>query len=262
LSTDVPPEDAVNVSFEPFVAAVRSGAHFTLAAHFRIAPGYRLAWQASGDGGKATTVTFRAPAGFDVGPTQFPAPTRFPTAGGGSALGYEGETAMFADVKAPNNLRPDDVVRLDMFAEWSACRDECRIARTAAFVELETTRGDGRAKSVEAELAPFRARLPRALPRFEETWKLTQQDATLLVHVKGVTFTDFFSDGRAKPAPLDVTTPSGDLAIRYDDAPGAGTRPVRGLAAGTADGKDVFYEYEVKPRLPAGSVETEVRKPK
>lgn len=250
LSTDSAPEAAVNVSFEPLVGTVRPGTRFWIAAHFRIAPGYRIGWKAKGDVGRATAVTFRAPAGFDVGPVQFPAPLRFADDARGDWVGYESETAVFAEVKAPSTVRPDDVIRLDLFAEWSACRDECRIARTSAFVELEASRGVvSRSREVEASLAKFRARIPKPAPRAETSWEVTPKEAKYVVRLKGATLTDFFSDGSAKPVPLSVTAnDDGGLAIRYDEAPGPGTRPFRGVIAALVNAKETFYEFEVKAK--------------
>jgi len=44
---------------------------------------------------------FRGPPGFDIGLPQFPAPQRFTVAGGYVGYGYQKETAVFVDVKAP-----------------------------------------------------------------------------------------------------------------------------------------------------------------
>jgi DsbC/DsbD-like thiol-disulfide interchange protein len=247
LSTDVDPEASVSVSFEPLVTGIRPGMRFMIAAHFKIAPGYRIGWKAKGDIGRSTVVTFRAPAGFDVGPVQYPAPVRLEDGPRGEWLGYEGETAMFAEVKAPSTVRPDDVVRLDMFVEYAACRDECRVAKSSAFVELEAARGDTRAREEEAELAKFRARLPKPGSHLDANWQIGSRDATLVVKMKGGTLTDFFSDGSAKPAPLDVNAEGGTLSIRYDEAPGPGTRPLRGVVAAHVDSKETFYDFEVKP---------------
>jgi thiol:disulfide interchange protein DsbD len=249
ISTDFAPEASVNVSLEPLVAAIKPGSRFLIAAHFRIAPGYRIGWKAKGDVGRATSVTFRAPAGFDVGPIQYPAPQRFTEDDRGEWLGYENETAVFAEVKAPSTVRADDVIRLDLFAEWSTCKDECQVAKTAAFIELEASRGvAARSREVEASLAKFRARLPRPAPASAFTWEVTPREARLVVRVKGVTLTDFFSDGTARPAPLGVTANDGALAIRYDEAPGPGDRPFRGVIAALVNSREAFYEFEVKAK--------------
>jgi thiol:disulfide interchange protein DsbD len=248
LSSDAAPESTVNLSFEPLVTGIRPGQRFMVAAHFKIAPGYRIGWKGKGDVSRATVVTFRAPAGFDVGPSQFPAPARFTDGSRGDWLGYEGETAIFAEVKAPSTVRPDDVIRLDMFVEYAACRDECRVAKSSAFVELEASRGDARAHQAESQLTKFRARLPKSGAHLDANWQVTSKDATLVVKMKGATLTDFFSEGTARPAPLDVTAEGGALAIRYDEAPGPGTRPLRGVVAARVDSRDAFYEFEVKPR--------------
>src|SRR5689334_9801660 len=47
------PESIVQLAFEPLAMGVRPGGKIVLAAHFRIAPGYRISWKASGEVGQA-----------------------------------------------------------------------------------------------------------------------------------------------------------------------------------------------------------------
>jgi DsbC/DsbD-like thiol-disulfide interchange protein len=114
------PESVVQVSFEPLVTGVRPGHKFMLAAHFRIAKGYRISWTNPGDVGKETVVEIRAPEGFEVGAATFPVPERYTVPGGFTGYGYEGETAVFVEVKAPANLSRGRVHRIDLSASWVA----------------------------------------------------------------------------------------------------------------------------------------------
>jgi DsbC/DsbD-like thiol-disulfide interchange protein len=156
------PESVVQVTFEPLVTAVRAGRPFLLAAHFRIASGYRISGKKAGEVGKETVVSFTAPDGFEVGQVAFPTPERY-TVAGYVGLGYREETVVFVEVKPPKKLKSGAVHRFDLSASWVACKRECATEHTDAFLELATGYGDVAAKQTEAELAPFKARLPTPL---------------------------------------------------------------------------------------------------
>jgi thiol:disulfide interchange protein DsbD len=155
------PESVVQVTFEPLVTAVRPGKPFLLAAHFRIARGYRISGKDPGEVGKPTVVSFQAPDGFEVGEVSFPTPERY-TVGGYVGFGYQDETAVFVEIKPPKRLKSDGVHRFDVSASWVACKRECATEHTDAFLELTTGYGDVADKETEAELAPFKARLSAA----------------------------------------------------------------------------------------------------
>lgn len=234
------------LSFEPLSAGVRPGGKVLLAAHFRIAPGYRISWKTAGDVGSPTSVAFRGPPGFELGPVQFPAPERYTTEGGGG-IGYEKETAVFVEVKAPGTLRRDGVHRFDLDASWVACKKTCATERTAAFVELATTYGDARVREIETSLAPFRARLPRPLHDLasaEASWEQGPRDATLVVKMPGAVPRDFFSDGSADPKPEKTAFANDELRFVFDEAAGAGSRPLRGVIVASVAGKDAFYDLD------------------
>ena len=154
------PESVVQATFEPLVTAVRPGRPFLLAAHFRIASGYRISGKESGQVGKPTVVSFTAPEGFEVGEVAFPTPERYTVTGGYVGLGYKDETAVFVEITPPKKLASGAVHRFDLSASWVACKRECATEHTDAFLELVTGYGDVAAKETEAELAPFKARLP------------------------------------------------------------------------------------------------------
>jgi DsbC/DsbD-like thiol-disulfide interchange protein len=251
LETDEPaermPEAVVQLSFEPLVTGVRPGRKFLLAAHFRIAPGYRISWKNPGDVGKETIVSVRAPAGFEVGDATFPVPERYTVPGGYVGFGYQNETAVFVEVKAPAALSRGAVHRFDLSASWVACKKECATEHTDAFVELATTYGNAAAKEVEASLASFKARLPTPLADVkdaEQKWELGR-NATLVVKVPGSTLKEFISDGKAEPAPKKVAISGAEARFVFDDAPRAGSKPLRGLILASAEnGGDAFFDLD------------------
>jgi len=251
LQTDEPaermPEAVVQLSFEPLVTGVRPGRKFLLAAHFRIAPGYRISWKNPGDVGKETVVSVRAPAGFEVGAATFPVPERYTVPGGYVGFGYQNETAVFVEVKAPAALSRGAVHRFDLSASWVACKKECATEHTDAFVELATTYGSAAAKEVEDGLASFKARLPKPLADVkdaEQKWELGR-NATLVVKVPGSTLKEFISDGKAEPAPKKVAISGGEARFVFDNAPRPGSKPLRGLILASAEsGGDAFFDLD------------------
>jgi DsbC/DsbD-like thiol-disulfide interchange protein len=243
---DRPQESVVQVSFEPLVTGVRPGQKFLLAAHFRIAPGYRISWTNPGEVGKETVVTVQAPSGFEVGTPRFPVPERYTVPGGYTGFGYQGETAIFVEVKAPPSLPRSRVHRFDLAASWVACKKECANERIDAYVELATTYGNANAKEVEANLAPFKARLPTPLANVkdaEQEW----DRSTLVVNIPGAEPREFWLGAQAEPAPKKVNPSGSELRLVFGEKPGPEANPVRGLVIATAGGKDAFYELDATP---------------
>ncbi|MEO8177885.1 MAG: protein-disulfide reductase DsbD domain-containing protein, partial [Deltaproteobacteria bacterium] len=118
-------ESIVHAEFATSAQAVEAGGKFLLAVRFQIPDDYRISWTNPGDVGKSTQVTFEVPEGFVLGPLQFPAPKRFNLPGKLVSYGYERETAVFAEVTAPERLSESQVLRFDVKANWLACRKEC-----------------------------------------------------------------------------------------------------------------------------------------
>lgn len=255
-AADPAPESVVQVSFEPLVTGVRPGRSFLLAAHFRIASGYRISWTNPGDVGKETVVTIRAPDGFDVGPVAFPAPERYTVPGGFVGYGYENETAVFVEVKAPTNLARGRVNRFDLSASWVACKKECATEHTDAFVELATTYGNAAAKEVESGLAPFKARLPKPLSEMKEAEQRWEDGRhAFVVSIPGAELRDFIPGEKAEPAPKKVSMSGNVLRVAFGEAPGPNAKPVRGIVVANVEGKDAFFE------LNTGSHEGRAKEP-
>lgn len=237
----------VQVTFEPLVTAVRPGRSFLLAAHFRIAGGYRISWKNPGEVGKETVVSFQAPDGFEVGQVAFPAPERYAVPGGYVGFGYQKETAVFVEIKAPKKLKSSAVHRFDLSATWVACKRECATEHTDAFLELTTGYGDVAAKDVEADLAPFKERLPIPLADqrdAQQKWESTGRHPVLVVRVPGATPKDFFPDEAQHPAFKQTLTPSGEARFVFDDTQKPDAPPLKGVLVVAIGGKDSFFDVD------------------
>lgn len=244
-SVERAPEALVRVSLEPLVTGVRPGRKFLLAAHFRIAPGYRISWTNPGEVGKETVVTFTGPAGFQVGRAKFPVPERYTVPGGYVGFGYQNETAVFVEVTAPAALSDAKVHRFDLSASWVACKKECATERTDAFVELATTRGNAAAKDVETSLLPFKQRLPTPLldvKDAEQKWE--PSGSTLVVSIPDSEPREFWPGAQAEPAPKKVAISGNEVRFVFGQKPGVDAKPVRGIVIASAEGKDAFFDLE------------------
>lgn len=100
-----------------------------IAAELTPPAGAHLFWQYAGESGLPTRLEFFAPPGYQVGPVRYPAPTRFRTDTGRSALGYAGPVVVLAEVTSRNQSATPDaatgpvVFRVD--GSWLSCDTRC-----------------------------------------------------------------------------------------------------------------------------------------
>ena len=105
-------------------AAVAPGERFTIVLRQRINEGWHTYWRNPGDSGEPTELTWTAPAGFEVGPLQWPAPQAIPFATLVN-FGYEGEVLYPIEVRAPANARIGSTAAFTADAYWLVCFDIC-----------------------------------------------------------------------------------------------------------------------------------------
>ena len=106
-------------------AAIRPGATFTLAVKLTIEKGWHVYWQNPGEAGAPTLATLRAPAGFEIGELQYPAPEREESAGDIVSFIHKDEMVLVCDVKAPAQLAPGSSVALGVDCHWLVCQETC-----------------------------------------------------------------------------------------------------------------------------------------
>lgn len=126
-----------------------------LAVTFEIQDGWHIYWENPGDSGLKTRVELAAPAGWTVGPLQYPGPERYELAGDIVNYGYSGATALFLDLTpAPGATRAD----LTAQVKWLACHEAC--VPQSATLTLSVPPTGSATPAAEAQVAPHRARLP------------------------------------------------------------------------------------------------------
>lgn len=243
-----PPQESsdqvVHAEFQTSAQAVKPKGKFLLAVRFDIQEGYRISWQNPGDVGKTTRVVFEVPEGFSVGPLLYPAPQRFTLPGDLVGYGYEKQTAIFAEVSAPERLPEGQTFRFDVKADWLACSNECANEELAAWFELASS-AYAPEPQLPPELAPHYAAVPKAfgdLPDSNVDWKGGPKQPALTLKAPEVKWVDFFP-GDLEPK-LIAMKPAGD-ELRLKFASASSTGPLRGLAVAEVEGKTAFYAVNV-----------------
>lgn len=245
------PEQIVYAELKTSAQAIKPGGKFLLAVHFDMVGDYRISWTNPGDVGKTTKVDFEVPEGFEVGPVMFPAPKRFELPGKLVSYGYDGHTAVFAEVTAPKKLPTNKAYRFDVKANWVACARECATENIEAFFELVATH-DAPAPSLPADLAAHYAEIPQAfddLPAAAFEWKGTGASPALTLSADKVKWIDFMLSDVERWKLVRVDSSDKGLNLRFE---GSGDAPMRGIAVAEVAGKHAYYDVN----LPWPPVET------
>jgi len=110
--------------------AIRLGALLTLE------PGWHVYWANPGEAGLATEVTLEVPAGWEVGPLEWPVPIAFTQPGEIAGYGYEGSVLLSRTVQAPEGADVRARLPVRAHASWLACKDICVLGEARLEGEL------------------------------------------------------------------------------------------------------------------------------
>ncbi len=235
------PESVVYAKFQSDAEAIRPGGRFLLALHLDIVGDYRISWTNPGDIGRGTNVRFSAPEGFVVGPVRFPAPTRFEGSDGTVSYGYEDETAVFAEVTAPEQLSPSEAYRFDVAADWVACKRECATEELNAWFEMVAS-SSAPAPRLSAALQRHYEAIPQPLSELPTSRLDWEGRRSLTLQAPQVRWLDYFPGSLEQPK-LESMRKAGDrLTLRFEQGP---KQPIVGLAVGEIDGKTSFFDVRV-----------------
>ncbi|MGN6726159.1 MAG: protein-disulfide reductase DsbD domain-containing protein [Tepidisphaeraceae bacterium] len=124
----------VRVELLANVSAVQPGHPFTVALHFRIAPGWHLYWKNPGDTGAPPKARWTLPAGATAGELQFPVPQRIAAGEGLTAFGYEDDVTLLAVITPGKTI--DQKLSLAARVSWVVCRDVCLSEHQDVSLEL------------------------------------------------------------------------------------------------------------------------------
>jgi DsbC/DsbD-like thiol-disulfide interchange protein len=237
-------ESVVHAEFATSAQAVKPKGKFLLAVRFQIEPGYRISWQNPGDVGKSTQVAFEVPPGFSVGPLLYPAPQRFELPGKLVNYGYENETAIFAEVTAPERVADGKAFRFDVKATWLACKDECATEELSAWFELVSA-AHAPEPALPAELSQFLDAVPPAfgdLPKSNLDWRADSAHPALTLKAAKVKWLDFIPGNEEQPKLIRMKPTGEQLELTFASD---GSSPLRGLAVAEVEGKRSFFDLNV-----------------
>jgi thiol:disulfide interchange protein DsbD len=168
---------------------------FTMAAQFRLAPGWHIYWENPGESGLATAVKFELPPGFQSGPIAFPGPEKFESPGGITSYGYKDEVLISTTVTTPDTLTGRKFpIAID--ASWLACRESCVKQSGKVTVELEAATASAPSQPVaNVAWTNHRRALPRLLSEHAKAkteWRSDRQSQVLVITIPGVKTIEYF----------------------------------------------------------------------
>src|SRR5690349_3637523 len=137
--------------------AAPAGGEVDLAIHMRTAPGWHGYWLNPGDAGLPMDVKWQLPAGYTVGPLQYPVPSRLTVAGLMNYV-YERDYAVLVRLKVPADAKGTVPIRAD--AHWLACTDKICVPEEGQL-SLDLPIGSGMTN--RAQFDEWRRALPRPL---------------------------------------------------------------------------------------------------
>ncbi len=146
--------------------ALVPGEPLTVALRLKLAPGWHTYWQNPGDSGLPTTLAWKDPTGFTVGPIQWPAPQALPV-GPLVNYGYEGEVFHLVDVVPATTVAAGSTLALNARADWLVCKETCIPEGVDLALSLPVAPTSGADPHWGAAIAATRAALPRPLPGWQ-----------------------------------------------------------------------------------------------
>ena len=229
-------EPAVRARLDSSVMALNPGRRFLLATRFDIPEGYWVSWVNPGDVGNKPVIEFKAPDGFELGALMFPGPRKFTLPNGAVGYGYDKDTAVFVEVRAPEALSSRQSYRFELDATWFSCKKGCSKDNVQAYFELEAT-GAPVQDSLDASMRAALETVPRPLESLEAARTEWRNHGVLAVHAKNVTWKDFYPSRPERPSlrKLSVDGSTHDLVLEFDGgSPGA---VVEGVALADVEGR-------------------------
>jgi DsbC/DsbD-like thiol-disulfide interchange protein/cytochrome c biogenesis protein CcdA len=118
----------------------RPGEELTLALLFRPEPGWHGYWSNPGDAGYGMTLDWTLPQGWQAGEPLYPVPTKLLIAGLMNHV-YKGDYAVLVPIEVSGDAAVQNVVPIEVAAEWLACTDQICVPESATLT-LRLTGGE------------------------------------------------------------------------------------------------------------------------
>lgn len=219
-------QNEVKLELVADVSAIEPGGTFHLAVRYEIAPGgWHIYWVNPGGTGLGSNVSFEAPDGFTVGPTQYPLPHK--TVAGTPEVPnvshtYEGTAFHSVAITAPAELEVGTTISFNANSFWQACNEFC-LMPTDTELSLSLPVADAAAPSpIAAEITKALSQSQGAVPKLIANPTIEDGKLELMVVIEGAAVTStegahFFS-AESKliddNAPQEIELEDGLLTIR------------------------------------------------
>ena len=137
--TDVKAEPVWNayaqVELVTNIKAMRPGHPFWIGLVLDMDDGWQTYWKNPGDSGKATTIEWQLPDGFEAGEIQWPYPVRmdYPEL---TSYGYEDKVVLMVKISPPENLGVGTAQVIKAKASWVSCGTMCVPGKADLSLEL------------------------------------------------------------------------------------------------------------------------------
>jgi thiol:disulfide interchange protein DsbD len=142
-------------------SSLQPGAPLWVAVRLNMDPDWHVYWKNPGDSGLPTTVAWKLPDGYFIGPLLWPAPKRF-ISSGIMTYGYDGETLLLARITPPALLATGSRVVFHAEVIWLVCRVECVPGKADLSLTLPVSASPPAPNPREANaFFQARAKLPR-----------------------------------------------------------------------------------------------------
>lgn len=141
-----------------------SAAHarpFAVAIRYEIEKDWHVYWKNPGDSGKATSIQWRLPPGFQASPLEYPFPERIPVPPL-TNYGFEGKVLLISEI-APASLVGRSQAQIEAHIEWLVCKQVCIPGEADLKLDLPII-ASGKTYKEERyyrEFDEFRSRIPK-----------------------------------------------------------------------------------------------------
>lgn len=147
-----------------------AGERLWIGLQFQMERGWHIYWVNPGDSGEPPKVQWQLPAGFHVGPIEWPAPEKL-TAPSIVDYGYENEVVLVAPLTVPASAKNAERVTLAANVNWLVCKDICIPAKAHVALTLPAHGAQqDKASSSDTLFAETEKSLPHTAPA---NWKIT-----------------------------------------------------------------------------------------
>jgi len=226
------------------VSELRPGTTAWFALDFVIDPHWHMYWNGRNDSGLPPVVTAHLPAGFEMGPMEWPAPERMLSPGGILDHVYTRRATLLFPLRVAADARVGGEVDLRFDVDWLVCHEMCIPERKNLAARLPVRAGDG-PPSLGPDAPIFtaaRERLPRPASEAGKALRMRWKDGELTLRLSDSKGLAFYPDTACVELtdPLTTTESKGDRLRLTPTETEAGGQ-VSGVLAAQRDARTDYF---------------------